>query len=95
MIRSKILDSAGFCIIHDRADAYGSAQVGFDAIARVWGALDQARGDRARSAVDVAAFMIAVKLVRASTNPGHADSWVDIAGFAALGGEIATEGGDA
>lgn len=85
MIRSKILDDAAFCIIHDRADAYGSAQVGFDAIAQVWAALDQARG-----AADVAAFMVAVKLVRASTNPGHVDSWVDIAGFAALGGEIAT-----
>lgn len=93
MIRSKILDNAGFCIIHDRADAYGSAQTGFDAIAQIWAALDQARGDRPRGALDVAAFMVAVKLVRASTNPGHVDSWVDIAGFAALGGEIATEGG--
>lgn len=93
MIRSKILDDAAFCIIHTRADAYGSAQVGFDSIAQIWAALDQARGDRPRGALDVAAFMVAVKLVRASTNPGHVDSWVDIAGFAALGGEIATEGG--
>ncbi|WP_449044184.1 DUF6378 domain-containing protein [Paracoccus versutus] len=94
MIRSKILDDAAFCIIHDRADVYGSAQVGFDAIAQVWAGLDQARGDRPRGAMDVAAFMIAVKLVRAATNPAHADNWVEIAGFAALGGEIATGGAE-
>ena len=50
---------------------------------------------RARGAADVALYMIGVKLVRAAANPGHVDSWVDIAGFAALGGEIATEGGAA
>lgn len=95
MIRTEILGHADTCINRDRAATYGSAQTGFDAIAQVWSALDEARGDRARGAADVALYMIGVKLVRAAANPGHVDSWVDIAGFAALGGEIATEGGAA
>lgn len=93
MNRSHILDAAEVCITQDRAETYGSAEAGFAAIAQVWSAMDLARGDRAFGAADVAARMVAVKLIRASANPNHLDSWIDICGFAALGGEIASEGG--
>lgn len=33
--------------------------------------------------------MIAMKLSRLVQTPGHRDSWLDIAGYAALGHEIA------
>jgi hypothetical protein len=32
--------------------------------------------------------MIAVKLARLKTSPDHIDSWVDLAGYAAIGGEL-------
>ncbi len=93
MRRIEVLNAADRCITLDRAASYGSAQRGFGAIAKLWGALDDARGDRPRGAADVALFMAGVKMIRAATNPDHADSWVDLAGYAAIGGELATEGG--
>ena len=95
MNRTNILIAADSCITMDRAATYGDAEAGFDAIAKVWAAMAQVRGDRPMGAADVAAHMIAVKLIRASTNPGHLDSWIDICGFAALAGEISSEGGTA
>lgn len=91
MKRGPILDTAKACIMRDRAETYGSAEIGFAAIAQVWTAMDLARGNRPFAACDVAVRMIAVKLVRASANPRHLDNWVDICGFSALGGEIATD----
>jgi len=34
-------------------------------------------------------IMIDLKSIRAWFNPGHADNWVDIAGWGSLGGELA------
>lgn len=45
------------------------------------------QGSRVRPQ-DVALMMIAVKVIRAAKNPGHKDSWVDIAGYAAIGGSM-------
>ena len=39
--------------------------------------------------VDVALYLNAVKMVRAATNPQHADTWTDLCGYSALGGELA------
>lgn len=94
MIRTEILSTAGDYVTRDRAAAHGRAEDGFAAIAQIWDALDAARGDRARSALDVALYMAGLKLVRAATNPAHADNWVDLAGYAACGGEIATGGAE-
>jgi len=33
-----------------------------------------------------------LKLARIKTSPEHADHWIDIAGYAACGGEVATNG---
>lgn len=91
MIRADILSAAADCVLRDRAATHGRAENGFAAIAAVWAALDQARGDRLRTAADVALYLAGLKLVRAATNPAHADNWIDLAGYAACGGEIATE----
>lgn len=95
MIRTEILSTAGEYVTRDRAATHGKAEDGFAAIAQVWSALDAARGDRPRSALDVALYMAGLKLVRAATNPAHPDNWVDLSGYAACGGEIAAEGGAA
>lgn len=44
-------------------------------------------------AEDVAAMMVLFKVGRLATGAGTADTWVDIAGYAACGGEIATKEG--
>jgi len=42
--------------------------------------------------VDVAAMMALMKLGRIAGNPAHMDSWIDLAGYSACGGEIAGKG---
>jgi len=91
MTRADILSAAAECVLRDRAATHGEAENGFTSIAAIWAALDQARGDRPRNAADVALYLAGLKLVRAATNPAHADNWIDLAGYAACGGEIATE----
>ena len=39
-------------------------------------------------AVDVAAMMCLFKIARIATDHGKADNWVDLAGYAACGGEL-------
>ena len=87
--RTQILDTAKQAINVDRAGQYGSAEDGFAAIEQIWSALDKARGPRDRGPVDVALYLNAVKMVRAATNPQHADTWTDLCGYSALGGELA------
>lgn len=90
MNRTETLDTAKQAINVDRAEQYGSAEDGFAAIEQIWDALDKARGSRPRGPVDVALYFDAVKMVRASTNPQHSDNWVDLCGYSALGGELAS-----
>lgn len=92
MTRSEILSSAADCVLRDRAATHGEPEDGFEAIEAVWQALDMARGKRSRAASDVALYLAGLKLVRAATNPEHSDNWVDLAGYAACGGEIAMGG---
>lgn len=86
MDRTKILQVAHQAVTIDRAATHGDAEANFSTIAAVWGA---------KLGVDitpeqVAIMMIDLKMVRAWRNPGHADNWIDMAGYAACGGEIAT-----
>jgi hypothetical protein len=37
-------------------------------------------------------MMVDLKTVRAWGNPSHHDNWIDVAGYAACGGEIAGRG---
>lgn len=85
MNRTEILEQADRLISHDRAIDYGEAERSFGQIAALWTIMT---GHQFQLA-DVARCMIALKLVRLNSSPGKSDSWVDIAGYAALGGEIA------
>lgn len=91
--RADILDSAKECVCHDRADQYGGLENNFAAIADLWSAyLDVATaGGITISLTDVANMMILLKVARGVSNPGHRDNWVDIAGYAACGGELAAD----
>ncbi|NKX40971.1 hypothetical protein HGG71_05740 [Rhodobacteraceae bacterium R_SAG2] len=85
MNRSDILSTAAEYVTKDRAATHGDAEDTFAQIASLWSAY---LGEEIGS-TDVAAMMILLKIARAWGNPGHADNWVDIAGYAACGGEIA------
>jgi hypothetical protein len=60
------------------------------AAARRWNAHLENTGmpDFKLTAVDVAMMLIDVKLARLENDPAHADSWIDVAGYAACGAEV-------
>lgn len=83
MSRSAILASADVLINGDRAAAYGSAEESFGRIAAMWSAY---LGITVRSR-DVALMMVLLKVSRASGR-SDPDDLIDIAGYAALAGEL-------
>jgi hypothetical protein len=96
MNRQETLDAAGRCVLSDRNKAYGSPEDNFNQTAAIWTAHLKGRGllaeGKALAAGDVAALMIGLKLARLVTSMDNADTWVDLAGYAACGAEVATAG---
>ena len=90
MNRGEILDTARQAVTVDRAATHGDAERNFGRIAAYW----SAHLDTPVSAADVAVMMALLKLARIKGTPGCADHWIDLAGYAACGGEIATGGED-
>jgi hypothetical protein len=70
--------------IADRQRTYGDAADLMDAVARRW----SATLGRPVTSAEVVLCLIDLKLARLAHNPRHADSIVDVAGYAALLGEI-------
>lgn len=83
--RLDILLEAGRAVTVDRAATHGAAEDSFARIAAIW----SLRLGVPVTAAQVALMMVDFKTVRAWGNPGHGDNYVDIAGYAALAGEIA------
>ena len=88
--RQTILDEAAKCVNVDRNEQYGEPEDSFKTIAAMWTAyLD---GRSVISAADVAAMMVLFKTARISGGQAKTDNWVDIAGYAACGGEVQSNG---
>lgn len=85
MTRAEILAAAHQAVTVDRAASHGDARRSFALIAHYW----SGHLGVPVSASDVAAMLILLKSARLRFNSGHMDSWVDVAGYAACGGEIA------
>lgn len=85
MKRAEILEAARVCVCGEREQEYGNPEDNFEAIARLWSAY---KGIDFK-AIDVAMMMSLLKIARIATGSGTADSFVDLAGYAACGGEIA------
>lgn len=68
-----------------RQEQYGTPENNFTRIAALWGAYL----GKLLTAHDVAAMMVLFKVGRLATGAGSDDTWVDIAGYAACGCEIA------
>lgn len=93
MNRKDILETARSCVCGQRDAEYGSPEDNFQLVARLWSIWL----DTEVSSQDVAMLMILLKAARIRTGTATEDSFVDIAGYAACGGEIAetSEGGEA
>lgn len=90
MTRSEILDTAKSMVCGQRERDYGSVEDNFWKIARYWNCyLDTLTHDL--NAKDVAIMMCLFKIARLDTGKGTPDTWIDLAGYAACGGELATE----
>lgn len=81
--REDILRVAGELISGDRHDTYGDAKTSHKRIADMWSAYLGIE----LSASDVAALMVLMKVSRTKGSK-HSDNWVDMCGYAALGGEM-------
>lgn len=88
-LREQLLDEASDKITVQREADYGDAGESFDRIAALWTARDLHIGNRAYTAVDVAQMLALLKVSRLAYQPGHQDSYEDLIGYAALGGELA------
>lgn len=86
MNRSECLDKAKEIVNGARQENYGSPEKNFKQIAIYWSIYL----DHDVSATDVALMMVLMKLARLQNKPDHEDSWIDIAGYAANGAELAT-----
>lgn len=85
MKRTGILRTAELMVTGKREEDYGTPEDNFGKIAELWNAaFGTSFNDQ-----DVALAMILLKVARQTTGPGIHDTWVDIAGYAACGGEIA------
>lgn len=84
MTRSDILDAAEVCVCTDRENQYGSPENNFSVIADFWSAYKGIDF----SPVDVSMMMALLKIARISSGSKTIDSFVDLAGYAACGGEL-------
>lgn len=89
MNRPEILDKAKECVCGQREQDYGSPENNFQKIANLWNAYIGENGV-IFTPVDVAMMLGLLKIARIKTGVGTADSFVDLAGYAACGGEIVT-----
>ncbi|MDB6454725.1 DUF6378 domain-containing protein [Falsirhodobacter sp. 20TX0035] len=87
MKRTEILSTASDIITTDRNTAYGEPEDSFGLIAAYW----SAHLDASITSSDVAVMMALLKIARIKSSPEKSDHWVDLAGYAACGGEIMTE----
>lgn len=88
MTRKDVLSRAEFCVNGKREQDYGSPEDNFKTIADLWTAYK----GTPFSTVDVAMMMALLKIGRIKNGGGTEDSFVDLAGYAACGGELMSKG---
>lgn len=87
MKRNEVLEAARCCVSGDRESDYGSPENNFTRIGKFWSAYLS----YPVSAKDVAAMLALLKIARIASGHAKSDNWVDLAGYAACGGEIEAE----
>ena len=84
MKRKEILDRALACVCGDREQDYGSPENNFRTIADMWSAFMGIE----ITPTEVAAMMALLKIARVASGHSKADNWIDLACYAACGGEL-------
>ena len=90
--RERVLELARKCVCSDRESQYGSPENNFALIAAFWGLYLEEKLQLTEvviEAEDVAMMMALLKIARSTTGQVKLDNYVDLAGYAACGGEIA------
>ena len=94
-VREEILQIAKVCVCGDRERDYGSPENNFETVAVLWSTYIRAARPESKDwafneldAKDVAAMMALLKIARIASGHGKMDNWIDLAGYAACGGEI-------
>lgn len=88
MTRKELLQKAEKCVNGDRDLKYGKPENNFKLIAAYWGVHLGAY----LTPEDVAVMLALMKIARLKSSEFESeDSWVDLAGYAACGAEIATK----
>ena len=91
MTRKEILDAAAQIVTQDGEEQYGFAEDCFAAVGNLWVDYLQSCGVAIDflEPFDVAnMMMILMKIARSAIGKPKADDWIDIAGYAACGGEL-------
>lgn len=85
--REAVLNEAIQCVCGHRVTDYGKPEDSFGQIAAFWNAY--LGMDKGITALDVCNMMALLKMARIMTGTATEDSFVDLAGYAACGAEIA------
>ena len=88
MNRQEVLERAQHCVSGDREQDYGSPEQNFKTIALLWSVYAQRLGRGYFEDRDVSAMLALVKIARIASGNAKEDNWIDLAGYAACGGEI-------
>lgn len=91
MTRPEILDAAKKIVTGDRERAYSAPENSFATVANLWNAY---MGGHYFKTKDVAAMLALLKIARIASGNFHMDNWVDLAGYAACGGEVESNEAD-
>ena len=75
----------------DRERQYGTPEYNFGVIAELWNIYLYNR-EQQIDAHDVAVMMCLLKIARIASGQEKSDNYIDLAGYAACAGEIATKG---
>lgn len=84
-VRQTVLKQAECCVCGQREEDYGSPEDSFGAIGQLWTIYT----GHPVTAKDVAMMMALLKIARIMGGKGTMDSYVDLAGYAACGAEVA------
>jgi len=91
--REDFLKEAESLINGPRAKEYGPAKLNHQRIADIWTILLRGKLSSEITPEEVVACMVGLQLARLAEDISKDDSWVDIIGYAALGGEIINDEG--
>ena len=97
MNRKELLENSIKCVCGERDEQYGSPENNFSVIANLWTIYFRAAHISFNSVFkpeDVGMMLALLKIARIATGKPKADNYIDLAGYAACAGEIATGGNE-